>query len=284
VSRRYDYLAVGHVTVDVIEGRSSGAISQPGGGAFYSALQAARLGLDSLIVTRGEPRQIEQLLAPYRRAPGRLDVEVIPAEETTTLLTRWEGRERRQRVRAWAGPIERLPAVAGAIVHFAPVANETPTASATDAALVALTPQGLVRTWAGDGWIAPAPLDRARLPARLDAVVLSEDERASCAGLLDGEGAPRQALVAITAGARPVELRMPGQPPLSVPTITVECPRDDLGAGDVFAAALFTRLWRGDAPAQAVRYAGAAAAVRLQGVGPASVGRREQIEALLASS
>jgi hypothetical protein len=281
VSRHYDYLAVGHVTVDVIEDRLAGPARQPGGGAFYSALQAARLGLDSLIVTSGEPRRIERLLTPYRRAPGRLDVEVISTGETTTLLTNGQGQARRQRVRAWAGPIEALPDVAASIVHFAPVANETPTAAPSGAALVALTPQGLVRAWDEDGWIGPMPLDPERLPTRLDAVVLSEAERASCAVLLEGEHLADGALVAVTAGARPVELRLPGQPPVAVPTVAVERPRDDLGAGDVFAAALFARLWQGERPTRAVGYAGAAAAVRLQRMGPGAVGSREEIEASL---
>ena len=57
----YDYTTIGHVTVDVLaDGRE-----QPGGGAFYSALQAAALGLRALIVTRGEPREIERLLDPF---------------------------------------------------------------------------------------------------------------------------------------------------------------------------------------------------------------------------
>ena len=43
-STRYDYVTVGHVTRDVIEDRAGGTVSQPGGSAFYSALQAARLG------------------------------------------------------------------------------------------------------------------------------------------------------------------------------------------------------------------------------------------------
>ena len=56
-SSHYDYIAVGHVTRDMIEDRAGEAVSQPGGGAFYSGLQAARLGLRTLIVTQGVPRR-----------------------------------------------------------------------------------------------------------------------------------------------------------------------------------------------------------------------------------
>ena len=48
---RFDYATVGHVTVDVLPDGSRRA----GGAAFYSALQAARLGLRTLVITRGRP-------------------------------------------------------------------------------------------------------------------------------------------------------------------------------------------------------------------------------------
>src|SRR6202020_3610845 len=99
-----------HVTVDVLAGQppsdsldeAAGGARQPGGGAFYSALQAARLGLRTAIVTRGVAHEIEALLEPYRR---ELDVRIAPAATTTTLLTRGAGHARCQRVLAWAGPV-----------------------------------------------------------------------------------------------------------------------------------------------------------------------------------
>ena len=84
---RFDYAAVGHVTIDVL----ADGTRRPGGTAFYSALQASRLGLRTLILTRGAPREIEQLLAPYR---AELELEVQPAEQTTTLHTSGSGAER----------------------------------------------------------------------------------------------------------------------------------------------------------------------------------------------
>ena len=46
---RFDYTTVGHVTADVL---ADGA-RRAGGSAFYSALQAARLGRRALIITQG---------------------------------------------------------------------------------------------------------------------------------------------------------------------------------------------------------------------------------------
>jgi hypothetical protein len=277
----YDYVTIGHVTVDVVEEGHDAPRSQPGGGAFYSALQAARLGLRTLIVTKGAPAEMELLLAPYRK---ELDAIVLPSEHTTTLLTRGSGPARRQWVRAWAGPIDEPLQVRGSIVHFAPVACEIPAQTRVHAAFVGLTPQGLVRAWGEDGLISLVPLDPRLLPAHLHAAVLSEAERASCAPLLERNGPPSEALVAITAGSAPIELRVPGSDVASVLPIQVEHPREDLGAGDVFAAALFVALWRGHSALDATRCASAAAALRMLGKGPASVGDAEAIETLLSRS
>jgi sugar/nucleoside kinase (ribokinase family) len=237
------------------------------------------------IVTQGVRGEIERLLAPYR---DELDVCVIEAPATTTLVTRGQGSDRRQWVDRWAGPIERLPAAAtellkgAAIVHLAPVARETRSHDLPmQGAFLGLTPQGLVRTWGEDGRIAAAPLDPRALPPRLDAVVLSEAERASCAPLFASDRPP--GLIAVTAGAGPTELRLPDGQTAAVSPLHVECPREDLGAGDVFAAAFFVELWRGSPAPLAARYAAAAAALRVRGLGPGAVAGSEEIARALSA-
>ncbi len=234
----YDYTTVGHVTIDVLDDGSR----QAGGAAFYSALQAARLGQRALIITRGVESEIEQALAAYSH---ELELQILPARHTTTLLTSGSGADRSQRVLAWAGPIAQDLAVDTAVLHLAPVARESPTRWRGPAAFVALTPQGLVRRWS-------APRNRIRAcpptPAAMavarhcNAMVLSEHERASCTRLIAAATAAG-AVVAVTAGERPNVIINPGQRvelELEVPPIVA--PREDLGAGDVFAAAFFIAL------------------------------------------
>jgi sugar/nucleoside kinase (ribokinase family) len=282
VSAPYDYVAIGHVTIDVIEDHPGGALSQPGGGAFYSALQAARLGLRTLIVTKGVPSEIESLLALYRE---ELEVHVLPSEQTTTLATWGAGSSRFQRVRAWAGqidePLAEVFEAPAAIVHFAPVARETTAKTCADGEFVGLTPQGLVRRWEADGRIYSAQLERDMLPRWIDAAVLSASEQASCAPLLEPVAARAAAVVAVTAGVEPIELSLPGGQ-RHIPAVAVDRVRDDLGAGDVFAAAFFIALQRGQPATEAARFASAAAAVKVAGVGPEAVGRVQDVEALLA--
>ncbi len=301
---RFDYITVGHVTRDAVQRRTHGTIFQPGGSAFYSALQAARLGLRALIVTQGIPEEIEALLAPYRR---ELELHVIPAPHTTTLSVRGSGAARTQRVLAWAGPIVEPVELDTAILHLAPVARETPVAWTGSAAFVGVTPQGLVRQWElregvgpmqldapsllGDiplvppdsdvlaGDISSVELDPTLLPSRFDAAVISETECASCHELFSA-ARRREAVVAVTAGPRPTTVHLASSGATSVvqtprpPTVAM---RDDIGAGDVFAAAFFVALAERRTPLEAATVGNAAAAFRIAGVGPGAIGRREAL-------
>jgi len=268
----FDYTTIGHVTADIL----ADGTRRAGGSAFYSALQASRLGRRSLIVTQGAVREIEELLEPYR---GEFELVVLPAPETTTLQTSVPGPERAQRVLSWAGPIAEDLVVNTEILHLAPVARETPRRFSGRADLVGLTPQGLVRAWAKDGGkVGHVALEPAQLPERWDAMVISEAERPSCEWLVSD---PAGAVVAVTnaAAATAIHLRAMATTWVEVPEI--EDFRDDVGAGDVFAAAFFVAIAEGRPPADAACFANAAAAVRIGAVGADAIGRRPAIEARL---
>lgn len=267
----FDYVAVGHVTMDVLCDEH-GQRRQPGGGALYSGLQAARLGLRTLVITAGRAEELASLLGPLA---GELELQVVDAPCITTFTTTGAGSARRQRVAAWAGlvPAAQIPPQAG-ILHLAPVARETPREWRCEAKLVGLTPQGLVRRWDREtGEIALAPIDPDALPQRCDAVVLSEAERECCEALL------RQApLAAVTAGEGPTELRLADGSCLHVVPTPAQGAHDDLGAGDVFAAAFFVALLEGRTPQQAAAFGNAAAQVRIERRGPDAIGDRSTIE------
>jgi hypothetical protein len=325
----FDYTTVGHVTADVLADGSR----RPGGSAFYSALQAARLGKRTLILTQGAPQEIERLIEPYRE---EIELQVLPAPATTTLTTsvtlatpvqpttppqammssqlithpqvitppqvitssqsatspRGAGEPRTQRVLAWAGQIAEVT-VDTAILHIAPIARETPRTWSGRADFVGITPQGLARAWDGEHGVAdlaasdergvmrPAAPAQGALEGGCDALVLSEHERASCAGII---AAAREAgaVVAVTAGAQPTAILTGGgggEVRIAVPQVAR--PREDLGAGDVFAAAFFIALAEGRSPARAAAFANAAAGVRVSGVGADAIGNREAVEARL---
>ncbi len=275
----FDYAAVGHVTVDILPGGER----RVGGTALYSAIQAARLGLRAVIVTSGVPDELEQLLVPYER---ELELRVGAAEQTTTLETSGVGAARRQHIVGWADEISTELVPGAGILHLAPVAREIPSGPWGEGGFVGLTPQGLVRRWDGPGSaveLGPTTPEQDTLGARCDAIVLSAEERDACAGLIAG-GLGAGAVVAVTAGAAGGQLMLPDGRELPIGGPRVSDPSDDLGAGDVFAAALFVELHRGLPPDRAAAFAAAAAAVRLDGKGPGAIGDRAAIERRLAGS
>ncbi len=274
----FDYATVGHVTVDVLPDGSRRA----GGAAFYSALQAARLGLRTLVLTRGVPAEIEELLAPYSH---ELELRIVPGEHTTTLLTAGAGAERSQRVLAWGGPIDEDLEIDSSIVHLAPVARETPTRWRGRSEFVGLTPQGLVRQWpAADRRIAltaPTPVSE-RVADGCSAVVVNEHERDACSTLI-ARALSAGAVVAVTDGAAPNTLLLPDGQALASDVPSIDEARDDLGAGDVFAAAFFVALAEGQPHVQAAGFANAAAAVRMRGDGAGAIGDRDAVTARLSA-
>lgn len=272
----FDYTTVGHVTIDVL----ADGTRRAGGTAFYSALQAARLGRRTLIVTQGVPQEIEELVEPYR---GELKLEIHAAGETTTLETLGSGAGRTQRVLAWAGAMDASPTLDGGILHLAPIARECPSGWQGRCELVGLTPQGLAREWsAGDGRISlGAPGTLAEQLARgCQAIVVSEHERASCSALIAAAGRAG-ALVAITDGPAPTRILLADGRVLELAVAPVAVPGDDLGAGDVFAAAFFIALAERRDPLDAAAFANAAAAVRMLGAGAEAIGDSAAIRSRL---
>jgi hypothetical protein len=298
----FDYVTVGHVTRDAIEHPERGTLYRVGGSAFYSALQAARFGLRTLILTQGVPAELEELLAPYR---DELELQVIPAEQTTTLSTRGTGSARTQGLLAWAGPMLEPIAVDTKILHIAPVARETPSSWEGRADFVGVTPQGLVRRWheqdgpplvqldtsslLGDIPTVPlasevlprdisaVALEAGLLPEYFDAAVIAEHECPHCRALF--KVARRNgASIAVTADSRPTTVHLPrGDSVAQTPFPPATVVRDEIGAGDVFAAAFFVALAEGRPPLEAAVLANGAASARISGEGPSAIARREQL-------
>lgn len=273
------YVAVGHVTVDVL----AGGERRPGGTALYAALQAARLGLAATIVTRGVASELEAMLSPFA---GELKLIVQQAGATTTLATSGSGDQRRQRMMSWAGAVALDALPEAEILHLAPVAGELSGLAPGDWRFVGLTPQGLARAWdVADGSItACSPsADALAIAGRCDAVVLSRQERASCAALIEralAGGAP----VAVTAGPAATELLLAEGGKRDLPVEALAAPVDDLGAGDVYAAVFFVGLAAGEEVLAAARRASAAAALRMRGVGPGAIACAQAIDARVTRS
>ena len=236
-------------------------VDQPprlGGTVFFSSAQAAAMGCAVTVVTSCTL----EVAADARAAlPDGTALQVHPTDHDTRFGFGVDAAEGPQRLLSVAPQIDSFVAdELPDILHLAPVFNEiTPRLVATArecARFVGATPQGLLRgtdesgglVFLADNW--PAQSDFA------DAIVLNDDEYEHLhgIGLLDRF----DGLVFRTLGPAGAALLRRGEEiarheldPDEQPVL----PQRTIGAGDVFAAAAFVALARGDAPGDALRIA-----------------------------
>jgi sugar/nucleoside kinase (ribokinase family) len=242
-----DYLAIGHITRDLIPGGAAA-----GGTAAYAALTAQRLGLRAGILTAFYPEEDLGLL-------DSLPIAGTHAEYSTTFENTETAAGRRQRVLHQAPGIHphMLPEVwrSVGIVHFGPVLDEIDLSLLRlfPGALIGVTPQGWLRRLDPDGSVHPTDWPEADyILEQVDAAVISEED-------VNGEEdviryyAEICRLLAVTTGASGCRLFEHGFE-RRVPAERVE-EIDSTGAGDIFAAAFFTQLYRNAEPLEAARFA-----------------------------
>jgi hypothetical protein len=272
-----DYLLLGHFTRDVLPDGTT----TPGGTSLYAALTAHRLGRNVGVVSAPA-----ELPAGW---PAAIQIAFHPSPAPPTFENRYTPEGRKQTLHAASQPItlEAIPAAwhAARLIHLGPVLGETPErlVDAFPGALLGVTPQGWMRTWNEP---LPGPvLYRPWRPAprvleRIDALVLSIEDVYGDEVLVEGY-ARHCPLVALTRGAqgstlfvRGVRHKIPAFPAIE---------RDPTGAGDVFAATLFTRLHETGDALEAARFASYIAALSVEGAGISRIPARDEIELGLAA-
>jgi len=247
-----DYLLIGHLTQDITPHGPS-----LGGTVAYAALTARALGQRVGVVTSwGEELPLAALKGVV--------VANAPCEHSTTFenITRPEGRT--QIIHHVADELDYhlVPEVwrGAPLVHLAPVAQEVlPTlVRHFEGALLCATLQGWLREWDADGRVRVGEWPEARFVLQqVDAAVLSMEDVDGDLGRID-ELAAVCPILAVTDAANGAYLHLGGEH-YHLPAPTVEM-ADSVGAGDIFAAAFFSRLRIGDDPIEAARFANQVAA------------------------
>ncbi len=272
-----DYVVVGHLSWDQMPDGST----RLGGTAAYAALTAQRLGLRVGVVTAyRSPADLTPLDAEGLFVTG------VESPTLTTFALEETPQGRRLRVRQ-VGPRlhpHHVPPVwrAAAIAHLAPIAQEVePTVvQVFRRGLLALTPQGWLREWDADGWVRPGPWpEAAYLLPRAGAVVLSDEDLGHDESRI-AELARQTPLLVVTRGAAGADLYWQGQVyHQDAPTVPVV---DPTGAGDIFAAVFFVRLYQTRDPLDALARATHLAAQSVTRPGLEGVPTVEDIAAALA--
>lgn len=264
-----DYLMIGHLTIDrTAKGR------QIGGTAAYSALTVSKLGLRVGIYTAWG----EEVTFPDLEA---VQIKNIGAEKSTMFENISRGEVRVQRVFQTAPDLDGslIPRAwrSAKIVHLGPVAREVDPGIVAEfpSALIGMTPQGWLREWDGDGWVRLIEWPHAGSVLKdAGAVVISLED-------LSGDEEKLEELVgicqvlAVTEGKKGVRLYWNGDVRRFKPPELKEV--DTTGAGDIFAAAFFTRLYSTRDPWEAARFASNLAAYSVTRQGLDSIPTPEEI-------
>jgi sugar/nucleoside kinase (ribokinase family) len=242
-----DYLVIGHVAHDLTpEG------PRLGGTAAYSALTAQALGLRVGIVTASGP---ETSLAPL----GNIPIIAIESPNSTIFENIYTEQGRIQYLRAQATRLDfsYVPEVwrQASIIHLGPIANEVdailPDGFSPD--LLGLTPQGWMRQWDSECRVSRGEWrDADAALARAGAVVISREDVNGDDELIERMAQQTRVLVVTESAAGAVLYWNGDRRRFRAPKVTEV---DATGAGDVFAAAFFTRLVATRDPWEATRFA-----------------------------
>lgn len=250
----FDYLVIGHIARDVTP---AGHIT--GGTVAYAGATARALGCRTAVLTSAGPDFDAQ-----EALPG-LAVKSVQAAQTTTFRNVYKDEGRDQHLLRRAATLQPWHLPDGwkqiPIVHLGPIADEVSPEliDCFSTGLIGLTPQGWLRSWDDSGRVTFRPWAQAEqvLP-RAAAVILSDED-------LPGESdlAPfvrRARLLVMTHGTKGCTVYMGGeQRHFPAPSVN---PVNPTGAGDVFAAAFFIRLYQTKGnPWEAARFANRVAAL-----------------------
>ena len=268
-----DYLVVGHVAADITP-----AGVQLGGTVSYSALTARALGLRVGIVTSSGAG------APLQALDG-IPIVNVPAEHSATFENIKTSNGRRQIVHHQATSIllEHIPQGwrSAPIIHLAPIACELDSSLAgkLSGSLLGVTPQGWMRAWDENGQVAATAWKNSEQVLRhAGAVVMSVEDINRDLELVE-EMAHQTRILCLTEGEAGAVLHWNGDRRRFRPTVVEEV--DGTGAGDIFAAAFFVRLYHTRDPWEAARFATQLAAYSVTRVGLNGIPTQAEIESCL---
>jgi sugar/nucleoside kinase (ribokinase family) len=265
-----DYLVIGHLAVDLT---SNGPTL--GGTAAYASLSAQALGLRVGIVTSFGNEITTSVL-------NHIPIISYPTLHSTNFENIQSGSSRIQYVRQIAAKIDLNlipdPWKEASIVHLAPIAQEVePTlARAFPNSLLGVTPQGWMRAWDSNGLVHPTDwLEATYVLPKANATVLSIEDIANDEHRIE-EMAASCHILAITEAEKGSRVYWNGDVRrFPAPSMQVV---EATGAGDIYAAAFFIRLFDTNDPWEAGRFATQLASFSVTRAGLASAPTAEEIK------
>ncbi len=263
-----DYLAIGHISVDIFEKRYV-----LGGSASYAALTAQKLGQQVGVLTSAdfEPLIIDTLIGRDRMLEPETPIRVIrvPTESTTCYVNEYDENGRTQYLLGRAADL--LPVHVpdewkkAPVVHLAPLAQEIDPGllDTFPGSMMLITPQGWMRGWDKEGMVFPVEWEHAEAAlARADVTIFSTDDVPVPA--LVARYVAMAKLVVVTENRRGCLVYERGKQPWRSHAFRPSRDFDPTGAGDVFASSFATHYHRTGNPRASADFANAAASFVLE--------------------
>lgn len=268
-----DYLVIGNLSCDITpEG------PRLGGTAAYSALTGHALGLRVGVVTAWGGEVSLDIL-------DGIKVQSIPTQRSTTFENLYTPQGRIQYIHHNAPDITAINIPEAwqhtPIVHIGPIAGEGKSLVNGNfrTSLVGLTPQGWLRRWDGNGRVGQGEWPEAReMLAAAGAAVLSIEDVGGDEDRIEAMAAECRVL-AITEGPAGARLYWNGDLRRFRAPLLEEV--DATGAGDIFAAAFFWRLYATRDPWEAARFATHLASFSIKRKGLDGIPMHEEIQTCL---
>lgn len=245
-----DYVVIGHISRDETPGGP-----KLGGTVSYAGFAASALGAQVGVVTSAA--HDESVLGVF---PAAIRLHTTPAAMSTGFVNEYEGDTRRQVLMGRAAPLSLVDVPrdwrSAPIIHLGPLADEVDPGlvNAFPGALVAVTPQGWMRAWDGQGIVyRKAWADAERVLPAAQATVFSEEDIGRDAAL-EAHYAALSPLLVVTRASKGCTLYRRDLPPLDIPAPVVNVV-DATGAGDVFTGTFLVFYQRDGDPIRACQRA-----------------------------
>jgi sugar/nucleoside kinase (ribokinase family) len=268
-----DYLIIGNLSCDITPDGP-----RLGGTAAYAGLTSQALGLRVGVVTAWGGEVSLDLL-------NGIKVQSIPAQYSTCFENIYSNEVRIQYIHHNAPDITsiNIPEVwlHTPIVHIGPIAGEGKSLVNGNfrTSLVGLTPQGWLRKWDGAGRVGNGEWPEAReMLAKAGAAVLSIEDVGGDEDQIEAMAIECRVL-AVTEGPAGARLYWNGDLRRFRAPLLEEV--DATGAGDIFAAAFFWRLYVTRDPWEAARFATHLASFSVKRKGLDGIPTQEEIRTCL---
>ncbi|MGZ3947156.1 MAG: PfkB family carbohydrate kinase [Flavisolibacter sp.] len=268
-----DYLIIGNVSCDITPDGL-----RLGGTAAYAGLTSQALGLRVGVVTGWGGEISLDLL-------NGIKVQCIPAQHSTSFENIYSLEGRIQYIHHNAPDITSINIPEAwlhtPIVHIGPIAGEGKSLVNGNfrTSLIGLTPQGWLRKWDGTGRVSNGEWPEAReMLAKAGAAVLSIEDVGGDEDLIEAM-ADECRVLAVTEG--PAGARLYWNSDLRRFRAPLLEEVDATGAGDIFAAAFFWRLYVTRDPWEAARFATHLASFSIKRKGLDGIPTQEEIRTCL---